>query len=371
MNKNKFKIFNTLIALCSFLLAPDSSAYHECLVDGASLSQVTGSTNTEPLQINLQNFINRNPYNLVGYEAFRMNQFNVFCEEAVRRGFFILTRYDECIERLNDNQSLTPGRMSPIRALLSNNLGRTEARSLSVRELVRAFWMSEASGDLSPIEDLLVSYPDLIKTVDTDGDTALHHAAYTGQAKMVQFLIDHHAPKDAANYGGHIPLHYAAMVGQVEIARLLMNDRNINSVNHLGFTPLHMASMAGSTRVVELLIESGAAVNPVDAFGNTPYAYAFMRGHMEIMNFLVGASQAQNKNYMWQLQTGKTPLGGCFYQTQSDVQRKSEAGLSRLRSGSNEENQIRVPNLPTIDQLESIMNAGGSVYKFFSGLGWF
>ena len=73
---------------------------------------------------------------------------------------------------------------------------------------------------------------------DSCGDTALHIAAFQGNAKVVQILID--------------------------------LGLDVNGLGDMGCTPLHYAVMAKSREVVDILLAAGAANNIKNQFGQFP-----------------------------------------------------------------------------------------------------
>jgi ankyrin repeat protein len=80
-------------------------------------------------------------------------------------------------------------------------------------------------GDLEAVADLLTADPQLVSSVDRDGSTPLHCAAWKGHVQVATLLLDSDAD---------------------------MNAHNDNA--HWGTTALHAASHGNNKAVVELSI---------------------------------------------------------------------------------------------------------------------
>ena len=92
--------------------------------------------------------------------------------------------------------------------------------------------------DFAALEELLKSAN--VNSRDQDGRTPLMYAILSEHAdvRMVEFLIQHGA--------------------------------DINVADKQGWTPLHFAARDHKLDLVKILVDNGAAVDPVDVFGNTP-----------------------------------------------------------------------------------------------------
>ena len=72
---------------------------------------------------------------------------------------------------------------------------------------------------------------------------------------------------------GRSPLHYAAADNDLAAFRAELARADADAVNladRAGWTPLHFAAQVQSAEMIKLLLERGAAVDPVDRHGNTP-----------------------------------------------------------------------------------------------------
>lgn len=61
-----------------------------------------------------------------------------------------------------------------------------------------------------------------LNTLDSNGWTALHHAAYNGDLDSANLLIEHGATVDAFSNMKRTPLHFASMRNHVPVIKLLL-----------------------------------------------------------------------------------------------------------------------------------------------------
>ena len=197
-------------------------------------------------------------------------------------------------------------------------------------------------GDIGVVEILLKvnQFKEFLNS--EDGCTALHCAAWNGQLKMVERLLQSGVNVHAKTATDLMALHLASFNGQHDVAKYLLEKgaeieamalfpilnfdkietsmanrevdqkdfekvQNIFNNQSWGFrksNPLHLASLNGKTEVVKLFLVNDANIEAKDIAGRTPLHWASMYGHLEIVKFLLekGASIDAKNDY------GSTPL---------------------------------------------------------------
>jgi ankyrin repeat protein len=123
-----------------------------------------------------------------------------------------------------------------------------------------------------------------------DESPAMFEAIKSGHYLAVKLLIQEGAGISFCDSDGTTALHWAARTGNAEIVKLVLkkNSISVNSTNEKGLTPLHFACLPftlweasavlepgpkwiSRARVVQLLLNSGAEVRARDQQGNTPF----------------------------------------------------------------------------------------------------
>jgi uncharacterized protein len=143
-----------------------------------------------------------------------------------------------------------------------------------------------ATGQTRRLQALLKEDPRQVDRFSPDGFTALHLAAFFGQAEEVDLLLTHGAdPKTVSkNSMRAFPINSAsasanekAVVGVC--GALLARGANATSRMEGGNTPLHEAAQRGNLELAKLLISKGADMNATLEDGRTPLALAAARKH--------------------------------------------------------------------------------------------
>lgn len=124
-----------------------------------------------------------------------------------------------------------------------------------------------------------------------DGATALHWAAYRGDAALVDLLLRAGAAVDAGNRYGVAPLALAAARGYGAVVDLLRAaGADPNAAQRGGETALMSAARAGDARSVAALVAAGADVNAAEETrGQTALMWAAGEGHAEVVRALLAA----------------------------------------------------------------------------------
>ncbi len=125
-----------------------------------------------------------------------------------------------------------------------------------------------------------------------DGFSALHYAAFFGQAAAASLLLEHGADVEAESRNRQLPgLHplHSAVAGRAPLALvtiLLDGGADPNAQQSGGWTALHTAAIGGDLAVVQLLLSRGALAW-IEAYDMTrPLDFAIERRHHEIVRLL-------------------------------------------------------------------------------------
>lgn len=127
-----------------------------------------------------------------------------------------------------------------------------------------------------------------VNTIDSNGWTALHHAACIGDTDSAIVLIENGAKVNSYSNQQRTPLHLAAMHNHTELMEvLLMNKAELEWQDDLKCTPLHLACKKGAVQAVALLLQNRANIYAQDHRQWTPLHYAAYNGHPLVVNILV------------------------------------------------------------------------------------
>lgn len=110
------------------------------------------------------------------------------------------------------------------------------------------------------IEQMLQDYPERLNEKNESGDTPLLHALKQDNEKYAIGFINSGAGIKSVDKNGNTALHLAAQKGYVDcIRKLLKKDSTlINQLNNVGDTPLIRAAASGMQEAVQELISRGA-----------------------------------------------------------------------------------------------------------------
>ena len=130
---------------------------------------------------------------------------------------------------------------------------------------------------------------------DTEGNTALHCAAYEGHTEVITTLVGAGCDPNTTNYQRRNPLHLAAMRGHLEAMRVLMTSGGDCDVHDAsGNLPIWYSTLYKHTRVSVFLIQKnsslGGHVQPLTG-GKTsnPLLAALQKRHLFLARILVVA----------------------------------------------------------------------------------
>jgi len=150
-------------------------------------------------------------------------------------------------------------------------------------------------GDIAEITNLLkggfLGRPD-VEAKDSNGMTALHHAARHGRVEVVRLLLDKGATVDAREQVGITPLSLAASWGQVGVVQLLLESgADVNALSSTSWAPLHTVS---SGEIAKALVDAGANVSAKADDGRTPLHTSVIWSRVEVMRVLLDSGADVN-----------------------------------------------------------------------------
>lgn len=155
------------------------------------------------------------------------------------------------------------------------------------------FFIAVRAGDHAQVERMLGPHPELVGERERWDEefarrnrfpavgsfTALHRAAYHGEAELATLLIERGADPNATTKIGQTPLHVAVLVDRPEIAGMLLaRGANPDAPTERGMTPLHWAVIRRRGGQIARLLAAGAHTDLADAEGRTPRDWAVLKG---------------------------------------------------------------------------------------------
>ncbi|XP_051272695.1 LOW QUALITY PROTEIN: caskin-2-like [Dicentrarchus labrax] len=126
---------------------------------------------------------------------------------------------------------------------------------------------------------------------DSDGFSALHHAALTGTTELLSLLLEAQATVDIKDINGMRPLHYAAWQGKADSVLLLLRaGASVNSPSHDGQIPLHLSAQYGHYEVSEMLLQHQSNPCLMNKAKKTPLDLACEFGRLKVAQLLLSSN---------------------------------------------------------------------------------
>ncbi|XP_068439352.1 caskin-2-like [Clinocottus analis] len=126
---------------------------------------------------------------------------------------------------------------------------------------------------------------------DSDGFSALHHAALTGTTELLSLLLDAQATVDIKDINGMRPLHYAAWQGKADSVLLLLRaGASVNSTSNDGQMPLHLSAQYGHYEVSEMLLQHQSNPCLMNKGKKTPLDLACEFGRLKVAQLLLSSN---------------------------------------------------------------------------------
>ncbi|KEF55171.1 uncharacterized protein A1O9_08825 [Exophiala aquamarina CBS 119918] len=186
--------------------------------------------------------------------------------------------------------------------------------------------------EYSSIDIALRQSRPIINHRDSAGRTALHWAAWTGNADILQRVLKCGAEINTRDNAGRCALHFAAQNGSVDCVReLLDSGANVNVRDNWGETPLHLAGSDSRNESVSLLLEAGADVNARTGREESCLCYATLANNVDgIKLLLAGGADLESQDNI-----GYTVLLDCIWANAHEVaQALIEAGADTSVKGT-------------------------------------
>jgi len=150
------------------------------------------------------------------------------------------------------------------------------------------FFETIRKGDLKRIQSFVKNNISSLKETDEESWTCLHWAVEMGHTNMVTLLLDSEPLLlNMKTREGLSPINIAAWRGDKRMVELLINQgAEIDDKTKWGETPLHHAVTFGHSDVCELLLSHGADPNTEDRLKRTPAQIATQKGTKNVQKIL-------------------------------------------------------------------------------------
>lgn len=156
-------------------------------------------------------------------------------------------------------------------------------------------WLQMASK-----EEDIVHLESLIKLgadINADRESPpLHLAVLEGHTRAVEILLRNGANQNITFSHGYTPIFYLIECGYADILKIFLDNQcDPNQKSYFNYTLLHKATFFGRINMVQMLLEYGAAVEPVTSDQMTPLFFAIDNGDAEMVKLLLLYGANPNK----------------------------------------------------------------------------
>jgi ankyrin repeat protein len=172
-------------------------------------------------------------------------------------------------------------------------------------------------GDIVTVAEILESDRNIIDTLDSSGESALHLAIRNDHVNIVELLIKSGSNMiDTPNKHGYVPIHMAVLNSKKQMIELLIRSgvKNVDTPTDSGNTSLYLAALRGDADILELIIKMGSStIDTLNSFDETPLLLAVkFTNHWKtsLMKTLLAFSSINSQNdYLRHCSTrGITPI---------------------------------------------------------------
>ena len=131
-------------------------------------------------------------------------------------------------------------------------------------------------------------------TADAFGKSSAHFAAEFGRLDLMVNPLFDKTEYLVIDWRGWLPLHYAAKNNHLEVAKFIVEEKNIDFTlpDKYGMTALHVACKYGSTDVAKYLIEKGGNLQEVDFLGRSCLDFAAEADAKDILEYIASKNDA-------------------------------------------------------------------------------
>jgi ankyrin repeat protein len=170
-------------------------------------------------------------------------------------------------------------------------------------------------------------------------DAPLADAVEHRDKQAVLSLLKEQADVNAPQGDGATALHWAAYLGDAETTALLIRaGAHVSTPNNYGVTPLVLASKNGNARVIEQLLKAGADPNGTMRSEETALMLAARSGSVDAVKALLSAGADVNAKEAWNGQTalmwaaaeGHGPVVEALIDAGADIHARTNAGTTPL-----------------------------------------